>query len=143
MSCDRITLSEVLDRGLSLDWSALQRNDHYSERYSDAQAWPRRAWKDAARIGLDRATGLRILDMGTGPGYFAYVCEQLGHHCTGIELPNSQFCASVHQMLGLKNIAEHRITPQSPAPDHLGEFDLITAWRAHFISFETNGACGL
>ena len=41
----------------------------------------------AARMGLHQTKGLKVLDIGCGPGWFLAVANHLGHDCTGMDLP--------------------------------------------------------
>lgn len=49
-------------------------------KYLDAERWIRVCARRAVALDLDRTTGLRVLDLGTGAGYFPLVCRELGHH---------------------------------------------------------------
>jgi SAM-dependent methyltransferase len=121
-----------------LDFTAFEQlrhstqGEHYSTRYGDARLWMRRALKEARLIGLvNSRKPLSILDLGTGPGYFPYICERLGHRCIGLDVPEGPpFCQGVHRWLGL-TVVQHEIKAAKPLPD-LGRFDLVTAFRAHF-----------
>ena len=89
--------------------------------------------KRPRRLGLDKSPPLDILDIGIGPGYFLYVCQQLGHRCVGIDRPGDYpFWQAVRQWLGVRNVVEHTIEPHKLLPKTLGTFDLVTAFRAQF-----------
>ena len=101
--------------------------------YADVELWLARFWKAARRLGLDKSPPLDILDIGIGPGYFLYVCQQLGHRCVGIDRPGDYpFWQAVRQWLGVRNVVEHTIEPFKLLPKTLGTFDLVTAFRAQF-----------
>jgi SAM-dependent methyltransferase len=42
-------------------------------------------WQNALRAALAAHTRRRILDVGTGPGFFACLYSQMGHHATGLD----------------------------------------------------------
>jgi SAM-dependent methyltransferase len=97
--------------------------------YGDVELWLARSWKAARRLGLHQTAPLDILDIGIGPGYFLYVCQQLGHRCVGIDRPGDYpFWQAVRQWLGVQNVVE----PLKRLPETLGTFDLVTAFRAQF-----------
>jgi SAM-dependent methyltransferase len=101
--------------------------------YADVELWLARFWKAARRLGLDKSPPLDILDIGIGPGYFLYVCQQLGHRCVGIDRPGDYpFWQAVRQWLGVRRVVEHMIEPHERLPETLGSFDLVTAFRAQF-----------
>jgi SAM-dependent methyltransferase len=101
--------------------------------YADVELWLARSWKAAQRLGLDKSPPLDVLEIGIGPGYFLYVCQQLGHRCVGIDRPGDYpFWKAVRQWLGVRNVVEHTIEPHKLLPKTLGTFDLVTAFRAQF-----------
>jgi SAM-dependent methyltransferase len=101
--------------------------------YGDVELWLARFWKAARRLGLDKSPPLDILDIGIGPGYFLYVCQQLGHRCVGIDRPGDYpFWQAVRQWLGVRNVVEHTIEPHKLLPSTLVTFDLVSAFRAQF-----------
>jgi hypothetical protein len=49
-------------------------------KYFDNRRWLKLNIRRAQDIGLDRALRpLRVLDLGSGAGYFLFVCRELGH----------------------------------------------------------------
>jgi SAM-dependent methyltransferase len=101
--------------------------------YADVELWLTRSWKAARRLGLDKSPPLDVLEIGIGPGYFLYVCQQLGHRCVGIDRPGEYpFWKAVRQWLSVRNVVEHTIEPHKLLPKTLGTFDLVTAFRAQF-----------
>ena len=103
-------------------------------KYADVELWLARSWKAARRLGLDKSPPLDVLDIGIGPGYFLYVCQQLGHRCVGIDRPGDYpFWQALRKWLGVNRVVEHTIEPHAPLPAAaLGMFDLVTAFRAQF-----------
>lgn len=47
-------------------------------KYTDVDHWLNEMWGDAKGIDLHRSLPLRILDIGTGPGYFPISARRLG-----------------------------------------------------------------
>lgn len=64
--------------GRSEDFARLREEELNSEM---AELWQRELEK-----GLPKGAGLRILDVGTGCGFFAVLLGKLGHHVTGVDL---------------------------------------------------------
>lgn len=48
-----------------------------------------RLWEEEIDRHLPDIPGLRILDIGTGSGFFAFLLEQKGHRVTGVDLTPS------------------------------------------------------
>lgn len=107
-------------------------DEEYRLKYSDLDHWLASSWKEAKRLGLDRSPPLEILDLGLGPGYFPFVCQQLGHRCVGLDVPGgSTFKQALRRWLGIHRVVESSILPKTPLPE-LGRFDLVTAYRCQF-----------
>ena len=122
-----------------------------------AEYYPRRpgarktnAWQDAAHwidinvgraqnLWLDRSPPLRILDLGSGAGYFLYVCRLLGHSGLGLDLDDDPFFGAMTKYFNVPRVI-WRIDPSTPLPD-LGEtFDLVTGHRVCFHRIEIGRA---
>jgi len=107
-------------------------DETYRLKYSDLDRWVMYSWKHAAHLGLDTSPPLDILDLGLGPGYFAYVCQVLGHRCVGLDLPGgSSFKQALRKWLGIESFVEFAIMPKIPLPP-MGRFDLVTAYHCQF-----------
>lgn len=54
----------------------------------------KKAWSDVILSYAPMSGAMKILDCGTGPGYFPVVLGELGHHVIGIDLTenNDQGC---------------------------------------------------
>src|SRR5665648_633199 len=123
-----------------LDLSAFDALRHTTEerrehklKYADLELWLERTWKEAKRLGLDQSPPLDVLDIGMGPGYFLYVCQSLGHRCTGLDRPGLYpFWQNLRDWLGVRNVVQHTIGPHAKLPANMGRFDLVTAFRAQF-----------
>ena len=73
----------------------MNENERYSQwesgegynRYITAElaSFRKEAWKKQVTGHLDGRKGLKILDVGTGPGFFACILSEEGHDVTGID----------------------------------------------------------
>ena len=78
-----------------------------------------------------RTRRLRILDLGSGAGYFLLVARHLGHSGMGLDIPDPPMYGELFELFGLKR-AVWEIKAFQPLPD-LGErFDLVTAFSICF-----------
>ena len=101
-------------------------------KYLDVQHWVSRAVAHYLSHGLfpdDRPR--RVLDVGSGMGYFPAVCQHFGHDVTAIDLDDEALYNRSVEVLGVNRIV-HRVLPDDAFPE-LGErFDVITAFQACF-----------
>ena len=105
-------------------------------KYFEAERWLKLNIRRAQDIGLDRAKKrpLRILDLGSGAGYFLFVARELGHHGIGLDLPEPAFYGDIFRQFGLERV-EARVEARQPLPTELlagGKFDLVTAFSIAF-----------
>jgi SAM-dependent methyltransferase len=98
--------------------------------YEDAAYWIDVNVKRVQDLWLDRSRPLRILDLGSGPGYFLYLCRLFGHEGLGLDPDDEPFFRGTTQFFDVRRIIA-RINPQTPLPD-LGKFDLVTGHRVCF-----------
>jgi SAM-dependent methyltransferase len=120
---------------------ALQPGENWT-KYFDAARWLKLNIRRAQDIGLDRERrSLRVLDLGSGAGYFLFVCKHLGHPGMGLDLPNPAFYGEMFAALGLTRVISP-VDPQLPLPEALlsgGKFDLVTALSVAFNRYSPTG----
>jgi len=104
-------------------------------KYLDLNIWLRDSVIRALRLGLDEAPPLRILDMGSGTGYFLLVARALGHDVRGIDLGDVPVFNEMIRLFGLAR-QTHRVTSEAPLPHGDERFDLITAFMVTFNGVE-------
>ncbi len=104
-------------------------------KYFDSRRWLKLNIRRAQDIGLDRERRpLRVLDLGSGAGYFLLVCRELGHSGTGLDVPEPAFYGEIFAQLGLERVV-WRMEAREPLPEALlaqGKFDLVTAFSIAF-----------
>ena len=61
----------------------------------------RRALYSAYELGLHRARPRRVLDLGTGCGYFPYICNYFGHTAVTADLDDVPMYNEITQFLRL------------------------------------------
>ncbi len=128
-----------------LDWSELatiarrlppKHADHYLT-YLDAEMWFRKLWREVMRLDLHRSPRQRVLDLGTGPGYFAYICRCLGHDVLGLERPGAEL-DDFHAWMGLQ-VVSHAIGSNKKLPALPRKFDTVTSFRVPFNKKRDSG----
>jgi SAM-dependent methyltransferase len=108
-------------------------------KYLDLKWWIRVNVERARELRLDSPSRLRILDLGSGGGYFVYLCRRLHHDAIGLDIDKHPMFNELTKLLDVPRII-CRIEPFVPLPD-LGEpFDLITAFLVAFNNFRDKRA---
>ena len=93
-------------------------------------------------LRLHRSTGLRILDIGCGFGFFIHAATKFGHHAVGLDR-DDPFFNEVTGLVGLEKVI-HTIERHQPLPDIPGgPFDLITAFETCFDCAGGEGQWGV
>jgi SAM-dependent methyltransferase len=100
-------------------------------RFEDVAYWIDINVERAQDLWLDRAPSLRILDIGSGAGYFLYVCKFFGHHVLGFDTDNEPLFRATIALLDVPRVIG-RVERQTSLPDLGEKFDLLTAHRICF-----------
>ncbi|MFN2541037.1 MAG: class I SAM-dependent methyltransferase [Chthoniobacterales bacterium] len=103
--------------------------------YEDAAYWVGVNVRRVQDLWLDRTAPLRILDLGSGPGYFLYVCRLFGHEGIGLDTDENPLFRGTTQLFGVRRVTA-RIDPQTPLPELAEKFDLVTGHRVCFHRLE-------
>jgi len=105
-------------------------------KYAKPRHWLLLNTLRVADLGLHTTSGLRILDIGCGPGYFLALARALGHECYGVDAPDSYLSGVERDVYATLTGAFHcrdfvsplLIERFQPLPFHEQPFDLITAF---------------
>jgi SAM-dependent methyltransferase len=111
-------------------------------KYVEAERCLNLAIKQARHLHLDRRKTLRILDIGSGAGYFLHVCKQFGHDVAGMDLDIPPLYGEMFELFQMHRTV-WRIEAFQPLP-HLGaRFDLVTAFAICFNCHTTPHVWGV
>jgi SAM-dependent methyltransferase len=119
-------------------------------KYTDYHFWLMLNLDRAGYLGLHTSAPLRILDIGSGPGYFLALSRALGHDCSGVDVPEEYFTAIerkvYRELLGAIRCAPHTsrlaIEKFAPLPFESEQYDLITAFWICFNRHRMPGEWG-
>jgi SAM-dependent methyltransferase len=111
-------------------------------KYVDARQWLELAIRQARFLQLDRRKPIRVLDIGSGAGYFLYVCKQFGHSVMGLDLDWPPMYAEMFEMLEMPRRV-WRIEAFEPLPDLGHRFDLLTGFAVCFNSHGSDHVWGM
>jgi SAM-dependent methyltransferase len=102
-----------------------------AEKYLNYKAYIPVYYRDMIRLGLTSGPKLRILDLGTGFGYYPYICSCFGHDAEAIDIDTLPLYNEVTTALGVKRTV-CRITAFQDMPLQRGKFDLIMGFATCF-----------
>lgn len=106
------------------------------QKYLDVDLWVLECLRRVYNLELHKAKGkLSILDLGTGAGYFPFICNYYGHHAEALDIPDNEMYNQVIQALGIKRFSQY-ITPFKDL-DVPVKYDLITGYMICFNNHKT------
>ena len=104
-------------------------NLHYL-KYFNVEGYVREHLHRVIFLGLHNAPR-DVLDIGTGFGYFPYICMFFNSRVKATDLPGIPLFDEVTDFLGIDKI-HHRIEPFQPLPDLGMKFHVVNAARVAF-----------
>ena len=90
-----------------------------------------RRLRSAHRLELHRSKATDVLDIGTGPGYFPFICGQLGHNAYSLDLGDDPLFNDMIELLGVRR-SVWAVKRYEKLPDQGTKFDTITAFLICF-----------
>lgn len=99
-------------------------------KYLEVEPWINENLRRIRALELDLGRRQRILDIGSGVGYFLYISNLLGHDALGIDLDEMPMFNEMVELLGVERNV-WRVAPFVPLPK-LGQFDVITGFQICF-----------
>ncbi len=100
-------------------------------KYLDLPRWIRINLQRVHFLDLDWGRRKRILDLGSGAGYFLFICKWLGHDVLGLDVDTVPMYGEMTQSLGVPRVVS-RVEAFQPLPAFDHQFDLITAFMICF-----------
>lgn len=110
------------------------------KKYSDINYWVLECLIRVYRLKLQNKK-IRILDLGSGTGYFSYICKYFGNYCTGLDTGSNEmynkFCDALKIDRFNSKIIKYCKLKIS------GKYDLITAFMVCFNNHKKNNLWGV
>ena len=106
-------------------------------KYLNIEEWFEDKLWEVYRLGLNKSSKLDILDIGTGAGYFPYICNYYGHNTMALDLNTTQMYNDIIKFLNI-NRKVHEIKSFEKLPNLGKKFDLVTAFAICFNNHETS-----
>lgn len=110
-------------------------------KYLDIDYWMRINLRRVRQLGLDYGPRRDILDLGSGAGYFLYLCKWLGHRPVGLDIDTAPLYPEMARLLELERVV-WRIEAFAGLPDLGRKFDLISAFMICFNNHKQPGLWG-
>ena len=103
-----------------------------SKKYLDINYWLYENMRRIVALGLHKKKRkkLRILDIGTGTGYFPFICKYYGHEAEALDIPDNEMYNEIIRALNIKRYERYIYPFQAIAIER--RYDLITAYMICF-----------
>lgn len=99
-------------------------------KYLDVDNWALESMRRVYQLRLNSAAPQKILDLGTGAGYFPYICKFYGHQVEALDVPDNEMYNKIIAALGIRRYEQY-IRSGEPLLVN-GKYDLITAFMICF-----------
>ncbi len=101
-----------------LSGPAISESGIHTVKYLEMEKWLATNIRRILNLGLDFKGRKRVLDLGSGAGYFLYICKRLGHDVLGLDLhdPTAGWYTKIFELFGVPRVI-WRIHPFVPLPD--------------------------
>ena len=78
------------------------------QKYLDLDYWVLECMRRFYRLGLHKeSAGKKILDLGTGAGYFPFVCNYYGHRAEALDVPDNEMYNNTIRALGINRYQQY------------------------------------
>ena len=123
-----------------LDMNQYKNAGESFEKYLDYKYWVLENLVRVYDLNIDKNKNLKILDIGTGFGYFPFICQYFGHHSEAIDLDNNKMYNHIIKLLDI-NRHSYQIDSYKPLPINT-KFDIITGFMICFNNHKTENLWG-
>ncbi len=100
-------------------------------KYFDLDFWIEQNLYRFFELDLMKHKGRRLLDIGTGFGYFPYICKYFGVRAEGLDRHGHRIYDEACEVLSVPK-RNFTIQPGEPLPRYDYKFDFITAYQIGF-----------
>lgn len=104
--------------------------NRYFRRDKPVRKWLREKLATVDFLKLNQTSNKRIFDIGTGAGWFPYICNLLGHECIGSDVPGRSDYDPCYEFLKI-DFSDILVYPYTKM-NLPGKFDYITTHRSFF-----------
>lgn len=131
-------LRDINQRGFSEVVAEFKDFDPYPgySKYLDIKPWfIDNLWR-CYILGLNISSKKNILDIGTGNGYFPFICKKFGHTVRTIDVESNPIFNSLVNLLEIPR-REYYVKADELIPPFDVKFDLVTGFHTYFNGHRT------
>ncbi|HEX3598631.1 MAG TPA: methyltransferase domain-containing protein [Lacipirellulaceae bacterium] len=122
-------LKQIFQRG----WNIPARVENYVRQSSEFTEGERyRAWRNALGTALGSTGPLKVLDVGTGPAFFACLYAQMGHRATGLDFSERMLAVARSRAAELHVEVEFVFGDAEAPPFDAATFDAVSSRHVLF-----------
>ena len=114
-------------------WNIPARVENYirqSPEFTEGERYG--AWRRALERALGSPAPLKVLDVGTGPGFFACLYSQMGHHATGLDFSERMLGVARNRAAALQLDTEFVFGDAEGPPFDSSTFDAVSSRHVLF-----------
>lgn len=112
-------------------------NGQFYGKYTDFERYLVINLRRIYRLGLQNSKPIRILDIGSGAGFFCWLCKQYGHEVHGLDVPGIEIFDYLTSAFTIPRTTFY-IEPEVPMPKPDYAFDLIVSFAICFHELQNN-----
>ena len=87
-------------------------------------------------LGLNKSSPKNILDIGTGNGYFPFLCQSYGHKLRTIDIDSNPLFNALIELLDVQRLS-YALKANESIPEFDIKFDLVTGFHTYFNGHRT------
>ena len=104
-------------------------------KYLDASTHVARGVRLAQALNLNHSPSLSVLDIGSGAGYFPFICQYYGHRSLALDVDGNDMYRQLKELLNVTCVY-HTIKAFQTLPDLGIRLDVITCFQILFDRFD-------
>ena len=114
-------------------WNIPERVENYSRGVKEfTEGETHLAWLETLSAAAGPGQPLEVLDVGTGPGIYACLYAQMGHHATGLDFSERMLSVARQRAIELQLDCNFLLADAEAPPFDTGTFDVVSSRHVLF-----------